>query len=95
MDSKSKEHWVGLDWGDKTHAIQVIDAVGTRICDFQIEHSIEGMEELIDRLRRIGPVAGVAIETSRHLVVHALLRAAFVVYPINPIVCLRAFDVAG
>jgi len=38
----------------------------------------------VARLRAAGEVAGVAIETTRHLVMHALLEAGFTVYAINP-----------
>ena len=87
--------WAGIDWGDKAHALTVVDAQGHVVARHRIEHSAEGLDLLVAILASAGPVGGVAIERNQHLVIDKLLEAAHTVYPVNPKVskswreCLR------
>jgi len=76
--------WVGIDWGDQTHAVCILAAEGEVIDSFTLEHSAEGLDGLTTRLLAHGPVLGIAIETDRHLLVYHLLRSGLPVYPVNP-----------
>lgn len=76
--------WVGIDWGDATHHVWIVADDGEYLDDFPVAHSALGLAELVERLSRYAPVAGVAIETDRYLLVDKLLSAAFTVYAINP-----------
>jgi transposase len=76
--------WAGLDWGDARHAVCILDDTGKEEEAFEVEHTAEGLEELVARLRQRGPIGGVAVETARHVVVQKLLDGGFAVYPINP-----------
>lgn len=78
---------VGLDWGDQRHdvALQATDAASVETC--RLDHTPEAIAAWLTALahRFHGEKIGVAIETSRGAMVHALLEATFVViYPINP-----------
>lgn len=89
MDKPLTTRWVGLDWADKAHRLVVVDDAGTVLASWSTPHTPTGIAELVRRLRRHGPVAGIAIERKHHLVVHALVQAGFVVYPINPALSSR------
>lgn len=76
--------WVGLDWGGEGHAISLVDARRRRVADFEVGASFRDMEQLVQRLRTFGTVAGIAIEATRHPIVGYLLSQGFTIYPVNP-----------
>lgn len=76
--------WVGVDWGGKEHAVCVLDSQGVVMSRLRVKHSPQGLATLVEWLRNFGPIGGVAVESTRNLVVHALSAANFTVYPINP-----------
>ena len=76
--------WAGIDWGDKAHALSIVNAQGHVVARHRIEHSAEGLDRLVAILADAGPVAGVAIERNEHLAIDKLLEAAHTVYPVNP-----------
>ena len=84
MDTSLNVLWAGVDWADESHQVCVVDTAGKVVASFAIAHQAEALQGLGSRLRALGPVAGVAIETPRHLIVHQLLAEGFLVYPINP-----------
>lgn len=84
MEDQTERRWAGIDWGDQEHYLVIVSAQGRPVLSRPIEHSAEGLEELTVLLRQHGPVAGIAIEKKRHLVIVKLLEAGFVVYPVNP-----------
>lgn len=84
METVQSGNWVGVDWGDREHTVSVVDAAGAEVARFRVRHSAEGLTGLPAQLRAYGPVAGVAVETPRHLLVHVLVEAAMPVYAINP-----------
>jgi len=98
MNGEQDVRWAGLDWGDESHTVCVVDGSGKQLGLFTVAHTAEGLEELVVRLRSFGAVAGVAVETTRHLVVHKLSQAGFVIYAINPKISAawrKAWTVAG
>lgn len=84
MASDERRYWVGLDWGDTAHAVCILDDAGKEVESFEAAHTATGLEDLAARLRRWNSVGGVAVETTRHLVVQKLIDAGLIVYPINP-----------
>ena len=66
-------HWAGIDWSDDHHCVHVVEDRGNKTAAFDVPHSEAGIVELCVRLRRVEGLGGVAIETSRHVVVRALL----------------------
>ena len=78
---------IGLDWGNDVHAValQVTGASTVEPC--RLAHEPAALAAWLATLehRFGGAAVGIAIETSRGPVVHALLEAPFVVlYPVNP-----------
>jgi transposase len=92
---KAEETWVGLDWGDKEHAVALLTPATGALVRFTVPHTPAGMGQLRERLAAAGVVRGVAIERSRHLVVDELLTAGYTVYPINPKVAKTWRDASG
>lgn len=84
METKGGPNWAGIDWSDQSHTLVLLDAAGENTQTFEMPHSAEGLSDLVSKLRENSPIAGVAIESTRNLIVVKLLQAGFVVYPINP-----------
>ncbi len=84
MESVKAIRWAGVDWGNTSHAVCVLDEQGKEADAFETPHTAAGLTELIERLRRAGEIAGVAVETTRSLMVQKLLDAGLTVYPVNP-----------
>lgn len=73
----------GLDWASRIHAVCVIDAHGSVVVKFEVNHDAAGLAELCRRLKA-AHVTAVAIERLSGLVVDALLEAGLQVVPIHP-----------
>ena len=84
MQTGELGYWAGVDWGHEKHAVCVVDDDGHVVTSFRAANSPQGLTMLVERLKALDSVAGVAIETSRHMLVDALLLAGFKVYAINP-----------
>jgi len=78
---------IGVDWADQHHDVALQETGTTRIERLRLPHTPEAIAEwLRDLRRRFGnrPV-GIAVETSRGPLIHALLDYDWVVlYPVNP-----------
>jgi transposase len=79
-------YFVGVDWATLSHAVCVIDEAGQIVMHRTVDHTADGLAQLMTALRRFGDPAelGVAIERPSGLLVDALAEAGFVVYPIHP-----------
>lgn len=78
---------IGLDWGDQRHDLALQAADSTTVETSRLDHDPAAIAAWLARLgqRFGGAPIGIAIETSRGAIVHALLEAPFVVlYPIQP-----------
>ncbi len=73
----------GIDWANNDHAVCVVDAAGTVVCRFSIDHSAAGLATLIRRLAQV-QAGEVAIERGDGPVVDALLDAGLTVVVISP-----------
>src|SRR2546422_946963 len=78
-----KEHWCGLDWASRTHAVCVVDDSGTIRARFELANTGKSFAGLIKRMVKLR-VAGVAIERPDGPLVEALLEAKLVVYMVPP-----------
>ena len=78
--------FTGIDWAAETHAVCVMDAAGTIVAEFTIDHSADGIALLIGRLARYGTPGGmpVAIERPNGRLVDLLLEAGHPVVPVSP-----------
>jgi len=78
--------FTGIDWAAEAHAVCVMDAGGTIVTEFTIEHSADGIATLIRRLGRYGEAGDmpVAIERPDGRLVDLLLEAGHPVVPVKP-----------
>jgi transposase len=92
--------WIGLDWGQDSHAFALVDRFG-QTQEGTLAHSAEALHRWLQQLaqRFAGCPVGLAIEASRGPVVAALLAYPWlVVYPVNPLTSAsyrRAFSPSG
>lgn len=75
---------VGIDWGDGSHAVCVIDGGGQVLDRFTVDHDRQGLADLVSRLRKWRGEIRIAIERPSGLLVDALVDAGFTVVPIHP-----------
>jgi transposase len=78
--------WIGLDWADERHAVQLQTVDGT-VERFELEQTPAVLHEWVAQLQRRFPdgTIAVALEQRKGAVIHALLMYdCFVLYPINP-----------
>jgi transposase len=79
--------YVGLDWADTHHDVDVLDEAGKRVGAQRFLHSHEGLNELKQFLlsftSRPEELACI-IETNHGLLIAFLLSAGIPVYPVNP-----------
>jgi transposase len=79
--------YIGLDWADTHHDVQVLDEAGKRVGARRFAHSHPGLHELKEYLLSIAPSPeqlACIVETSHGLLIAFLLDAGFPVYPVNP-----------
>ncbi len=82
---------IGLDWGDKSHAIALEPAGGSTETS-TLEHSAETLHQWLDQLeQRFGArQVAIAIETDQGAVVYALLERPWItLFPIHPATSTR------
>lgn len=85
----------GIDWSDDHHDVAVVDADGRVLVIERIGNDIEGFARLIEILAESGETDAevpVAIETTKGLLVAALVASGRSVYPINPLSTSRYRD---
>ena len=72
----------GVDWATDSHAVCVVDIRGAVVCEFDVEHTADGLAGLCRRLGAAG-AARVAIERPDGPVVEALLEAGLEVVVVS------------
>ncbi len=92
---------IGLDWGDRQHALALLDCSSGKTQSFTLAHSAESVHAWLKELeQRFGskPVA-IALETSKGPLIHMFLEVAWLtVFPIHPATSARlrrAFSPSG
>jgi transposase len=81
-------HFAGFDWASDHHDIIILDAAGTLVADFKIEHTAAGWRLWKEKISTY-PKLGVAIETSHGMIVEQLIESGVTVYPVNPMSARR------
>ena len=79
--------YVGLDWADTHHDVEVLDEAGKRVGVRRFAHSQPGLNELKAFLLAIAASPdqlACIVETTHGLLITLLLEAGFPVYPVNP-----------
>jgi transposase len=79
--------YVGLDWADTHHDVEVLDEAGKRVGARRFPHSHEGLNALQQFLLSIAAQPenlACIVETNHGLLITFLLEAGIPVYPVNP-----------
>lgn len=79
--------YVGLDWADTHHDVDVLDEAGKRVGARRFAHSHQGLNELKQFLLGIATQPehlACIVETNHGLLITFLLEAGIPVYPVNP-----------
>ncbi len=79
--------YIGLDWGDRAHAVQLQPAAGGPVEQTELKQRPDALHAWVAQLRQRfgGRPVGIAIEQRKGAVMHALMQYEFLVlYPINP-----------
>lgn len=88
--------FMGFDWARKHHSIVILDRKGQILLDLQIEHTVEGWNQLRNKLVKLAgsdlSVIATAIETNCGPAVEHLLELGCSVYPMNPKAAQRYRD---
>lgn len=86
VDQLDPVAYVGVDWASETHAICVLDGGGRKRHAFSVDHSRDGLVELVKRLKRLGEAGRVpvGIERPEGRLVDALLAAGHPVVAVSP-----------
>ncbi len=90
--------YVGLDWADTHHDVEVLDEAGKRVGVRRFAHSHEGLHELHQFLLSIAPSPeelACIVETTHGRLSCFLLEAGTPVYPVNPKLANQLRKVAG
>jgi transposase len=90
--------YVGLDWADTHHDVEVLDETGKRVGSRRFAHSHEGLHDLQAFLLGIVPSPeelACIVETNHGLLITFLLEAGLPVYPVNPKLANQLRKVAG
>ena len=82
------EFFAGIDWGSERHRVCLINSTGQTVAERWIEHSGDGLTELIAWLRQhtsdCPSSLAAAIEIPRGAIVETLMEHGFAVFSINP-----------
>ena len=78
--------YVGIDWASAVHAVCALSDNGRRRARFLVEHTEEGLDQLVERLGSFGDRAQVpvALERPDGIIVDRLLDAGHPVVPVKP-----------
>jgi transposase len=79
--------YIGIDWGDKTHAIALLPARGAQEEHGELAHTPEAIDAWATQLRKRfgGRRVAVILEQSKGALIYALMKYDFLVlYPVNP-----------
>jgi transposase len=90
--------YIGLDWADTHHDVEVMDQQGSRVGARRFAHNHEGLNAMKEFLLSIAPSPeqlACIIETNHGLLITFLLEAGIPVYPVNPKVANQLRKAAG
>jgi len=85
--------WVGLDWSEEYHQVEVQNDVGKVLARFRVGADVAGISELhrvLGEHTEQPEQVAVGVEASHGLLINALVGAGYSVYPIPPKMSARA-----
>ncbi len=87
--------FVGIDWAEEQHEVEVMAESGQRLRSLRIAHGVEGLAKLQETITEFASEPGevvVGVESDHGLLVNALVGSGYQVYPINPLTAARYRD---
>jgi transposase len=87
--------FVGIDWSEERHEVEVMAESGQRLRSLQIAHGVDGLTKLQATIAEFATDPGevvVGVESDHGLLVNALVASGYAVYPINPLSAARYRD---
>lgn len=81
------ELFIGIDWADEDHDVYITNEIGKDLDSFAIEDSLLGLDKFLKKVKKYGvpeDSVHIAIETPHGLMVNALVKQEYKVYPLNP-----------
>lgn len=87
--------FVGIDWSEEQHEVEVMDESGQRLSGLRIAHGVEGVTKLQETIAEFATDPAevvVGIESDHGLLVNVLVASGYAVYPINPLTAARYRD---
>jgi transposase len=80
--------YIGIDWGNESHAVCVVDAAGHRRDERRVDHTADAVQACLDWIMTFTGATpaqiAVAIETPRGALVDACLARGWLVFAVNP-----------
>ncbi len=87
--------FVGIDWSEEQHEVEVMAESGQRLRSLGIAHGVNGLTKLQETIAEFATDPGevvVGVESDHGLLVNALVASGYAVYPINPLAAARYRD---
>lgn len=87
--------FVGIDWSEEHHDVEVMAESGQRLRSLRIAHGVDGLSRLqaaVAELAADPSEVVVGIEADHGLLVNVLVASGYAVYPINPLTAARYRD---
>ncbi len=87
--------FVGIDWSEEQHEVEVMAESGERLRSLRIAHGVEGVTELQATIAEFATDPAeviVGVESDHGLLVNVLVGSGYGVYPINPLTAARFRD---
>jgi hypothetical protein len=87
--------FVGDDWAEDHHDIEVMDQEGATLVRRRLPEGVEGVAALHALIAEHAAEVAVGIETDQGMWVASLVAAGYEVYAVNPMVAARYPCVSG
>src|ERR1700737_2742659 len=87
--------FVGIDWAEKQHDVELISESGQRLRSLRISHGVQGLTKLQETISEFASESSqgvVGIESDHGLLVNVVVGSGYPVYPVNPKVAARYRD---
>jgi len=80
------KYTTGIDWGQEAHAVCVVDEQGSVVLHLAVQHTADGLADMLRKLAKVSPPGelAIAIERPNGLVVDTLVEGGHPVVPIHP-----------
>ena len=77
-------HFVGIDNGNKTHCVNIINQFSQKIGNLTIENNLKGFQQLLEKLKKLEDVH-IGIESTNNPLVDFFHKHGYKLYNLNPL----------